>query len=127
MKLFKNKNNILMLIILSFLYISLDTANAAKPKEPILVIDKCPEFCPPGIKGPTWPVLVVDKCPEFCPIPSKPSKPSTPPKPPKPPRLSAPPPIEMCTQALVPVPGRPGYWYTDGCKKNIIAQPKIKK
>ena len=36
MKLFKNKNNILMLIILSFLYISLDTASAAKLKEPIL-------------------------------------------------------------------------------------------
>jgi hypothetical protein len=109
MKLFKNKNNILMLVILSFLYISLDTANAAKPKEPILVIDKCPEFCPPGIKEP---VLVIDGCPKFCPkekIKRQPIKP-----------------IEMCAQVLIPVPGRPGYWYTNSCKNNIIGEPKIK-
>jgi hypothetical protein len=56
------------------------TAHAEKPKEPILVIDKCPEFCQP--------------------------------------------PVKMCTQALLPVPGRPGYWYTDGCKKRIIKGPK---
>ena len=119
MKLFKNKNNILMLIILSFLYISLNTASAAKLKEPILVVDKCPEFCLPGIKEP---ILVVDKCPEFCP------KPTTPIKTPKPIKLPKPtkPSIEMCTQALIPVPGRPGYWYTDGCKKTIISEPKIK-
>ena len=101
MKLFKNKNNILMLIILSFLYISLDTASAAKLKEPILVVDKCPEFCP----KPTTPI----KTPKPIKLP-KPTKPS----------------IEMCTQALIPVPGRPGYWYTDGCKKTIISEPKIK-
>jgi len=104
MKLFKNRNNILMLIILSFLYISLDTANATKHKEPILVVDKCPEFCPK---------------------PSTPLKQTKPSKPPK--ELKQPtPPIQMCTQALIPVPGRPGYWYTDGCKKTIIGEPKIK-
>ena len=122
MKLFKNKNSILMLIILSFLYISLDTANATKHKEPILVVDKCPEFCPPGIQGP---IIVVDKCPEFCPKPSTPLKQTKSSKPPK--ELKQPtPPIQMCTQALIPVPGRPGYWYTDGCKKTIIGEPKIK-
>lgn len=26
----------------------------------------------------------------------------------------------MCTQALIPVPKKPGYWYTDGCKNKII-------
>ena len=64
----------------------------------------------------TPPVLVVDKCPEFCPKTSKPSKTPKPPKPPKPA-------VEMCTQALIPVPNRPGYWYTDGCKKTIIKEP----
>jgi hypothetical protein len=85
------------------------TVAEASNKPPVLVIDKCPEFCPPGIKGP---ILVVDKCPAFCPPGIKgPTKP-----------------IQMCTQALIPVPNRPGYWYTDGCKKTIIKEPsKIKE
>ena len=74
------------------------SAHAETVNKPILVVDKCPQFCPKPSKPP---VLVVDRCPEFCPKPSKP-------------------PVQMCTMALIPVPGRPGYWYTDGCKKTII-------
>jgi hypothetical protein len=119
---FKNKFSIFILILLSFLNISLNNANAAKPKEPILVVDKCPEFCPPGIQGP---ILVVDKCPKFCPKPSTPSKQTKLLKPPK--SLTPPtPPIEVCNQVLIPVPNRPGYWYTNSCKNKIIGEPKIK-
>ena len=56
------------------------SANAETPKEPVLVIDKCLEFC--------WK-----------------------------------PPVQMCAQVLIPVPGRPGYWYTNSCKVNIIGGP----
>ena len=82
------------------------SAYAETVSKPILVVDKCPEFCP----KPRLPILVVDRCPQFCP---KPPKPSLPPKP-------STPPIQMCTQALIPVPNKPGYWYTDGCMKKII-------
>jgi hypothetical protein len=104
MILFKNKFSIFILILLSFLNTSLNNANATKLKKPILVVDKCPEFCPkPSIS-------------------TKPSKPSKPLKPPKPPT----PTTQVCTQALIPVPNRPGYWYTNGCKKTIIGETKIK-
>jgi len=95
------------------------SAHAETVENPILVVDKCPEFCPPGIKGPTWPILVVDKCPEFCPKPTTPLKPTKPLKTLKPSKPTTPP-VQMCTQALIPVPNRPGYWYTDGCMKKII-------
>ena len=78
---------------------------AAPSSPPVLVVDKCPEFCPPGWKKP---ILVIDKCPEFCP--------------------GWRPPVQMCAQVLIPVPGRPGHWYTDSCKKTIIKEPsKIKE
>jgi hypothetical protein len=70
-------------------------------ESPILVVDRCPEFCPPGWTPPVEPV--VDRCPEFCP--------------------GWEPPVEICAQVLIPVPGRPGYWYTDSCKKTIIRYP----
>jgi hypothetical protein len=53
------------------------------------------------------PILVVDKCPEFCP--------------------ELEPPVEVCAQVLIPVPGQPGYWYTNSCKKTIIQYPSETK
>lgn len=54
------------------------------------------------------PILVVDKCPEFCPKPEV--------KKPK-----------MCTMALVPVPKKKHWFWTDGCKTKMIYMPPIKK
>ena len=63
----------------------------ATPKQPpFLIVDKCPEFCPPGIKGPIET-------------------------------------IKMCTQALIPVPGKPGWYWTDGCKTKTIKIPSNRK
>jgi hypothetical protein len=75
-------------------------AHAETGNKPILVIDRCPQFCP---KPPKPPILVIDRCPQFCP--------------------GWRPPVEICAQVLIPVPGRPGYWYTDSCRKTIIGGP----
>jgi hypothetical protein len=108
MKIFNSKNNFVILLLFSFLFSSSNISYAEQTREPVLVVDRCPEFCPPGIKGPT---LVIDRCPEFCfsglKGPIKENK--------------------ICAQVLIPVPGRPGYWYTDSCKKNIIGQPSKNK
>ncbi len=62
------------------------------------------ELRPAGIKGPIPPILVVDKCPEFCP-----------------PGILGPiNPKRMCTQALIPVLGKKGWFWTDGCKTKMI-------
>jgi hypothetical protein len=53
---------------------------------------------------PSTPILVIDKCPEFCQKP----------------------PVQMCAQVMIPVPGRPGYWYTDSCRKNIVGDTNKK-
>lgn len=53
-------------------------------------------------------ILVVDKCPEFCPKTKQPT-------------------IKMCAQVLIPVPGKPGWWYTDSCKTKMIKAPNTKK
>jgi hypothetical protein len=75
-------------------------AQASDNHNPLLVVDKCPEFCPPG-----WnpPILVVDRCPEFCP--------------------GWRPPVEVCAQVLIPVPGEPGAYYTDSCMHHITRMP----
>ena len=91
-------------LVVSVLVLTLapSPAQATPAEPPILVVDKCPEFCPPG-----WQPLdepIVDRCPEFCP--------------------GWEPPVEMCAQVLIPVPGRPGYWYTDSCRKTVISDPK---
>jgi hypothetical protein len=72
-------------LLLSILVLALipTLGQADTVESPILVVDRCPEFCPPG-----WE-----------------------------------PPVEMCAQVLIPVPGRPEYWYTDSCKKTIIQYP----
>lgn len=49
------------------------------------------------------PLLVVDKCPEFC--PPKPNEEKN---------------LRICTQVLIPVLGKPGFWYTDSCKTKIV-------
>ena len=94
-----------LLFVSLFLMLLPASSFAAPSAPPILVVDKCPEFCPPGWKPPVEPV--VDRCPEFCP--------------------GWRPPAQICTQALIPVPGRPGAWYTDGCKKTIIWGPSKPK
>jgi len=90
-------------LLLSILVLALipTVGQADTVEAPVLVVDKCPEFCPPGWAPPVDPV--VDRCPEFCP--------------------GWEPPVQICTQALIPVPGQPGYWYTDGCRTTIIKYP----
>jgi hypothetical protein len=84
MKLFNKTLLVLFTGLLVFIIVPTSHGSSIKSKPPVLVIDRCPKFCPPGIKGPIRP------------------------------------PIQICTQALIPVPGKPGHWYTNGCKKNII-------
>jgi hypothetical protein len=112
-------------IFIASVSLLLAPVQAVAQEKPILVVDKCPEFCPSGIKGPTLPVLVIDRCPEFCPKPSISTKPL---KPPKPPRASTPPtpPIKMCTQALIPVPRKQHWYWTDGCKTKMVYMPPTK-
>lgn len=69
-------------------------ANAETPTDPILVVDKCPEFCPPGIKGP---------------IKKDNSK------------------KKVCTMALIPVPNKKHWYWTDGCKTKMVYMPPTKR
>jgi len=54
------------------------------------------------------PILVVDKCPEFCPPPDIWNK-------------------RMCTMALIPVPKKKHWYWTDGCKTKMVYMPPSKK
>jgi hypothetical protein len=106
-----------ILFLASLLLITTSLPAQAENTPPVLVVDKCPEFCPPGIKGPTRPILVVDKCPEFCPpgvtVPNI-KGPVNPPK-------------RMCAQVLIPVPGKRGWFWTDSCKTKMVNSNTGKK
>jgi hypothetical protein len=93
------KKSLVLSILISVLAPSVAQADFVEP--PVLVVDKCPEFCPPGWKPLDEPI--VDKCPEFCP--------------------GWEPPVEFCAQVLIPVAGEPGAYYTDSCMKNVIREP----